>query len=115
MEAPEGVPPPQQVMLGHGEDPLTAAMLAAAPPSEQKKMLGERLYPDLAGKITGMLLEIDIAKLMLEDQDLLKDKVEEAVAVPTKTTTTARREDPRAHFDSTKVPETPPQSPASGR
>lgn len=45
---------------------LTAAMLAAAPPEQQKQLLGERLFPlvagmqpDLAGKITGMLLEMD--------------------------------------------------------
>ena len=53
-------------------------------------MLGERLfpliqrmYPDLAGKITGMLLEIDNSELlhMLESQESLKAKVEEAVAV----------------------------------
>ena len=59
-------------------------MLAAAPPQEQKQMLGERLFPliqrmfpDLAGKITGMLLEIDNAELvhMLEDQNSLKGKV----------------------------------------
>merc|ERR1719309_151203 len=73
-----------------GQEPLTASMLAAAPPQEQKQMLGERLFPliqrmfpDLAGKITGMLLEIDNAELvhMLEDQASLKGKVEEAVAV----------------------------------
>ena len=60
-------------------------MLAAAPPQEQKQMLGERLFPliqrmfpDLAGKITGMLLEIDNAELvhMLEDQNSLKGKVD---------------------------------------
>jgi hypothetical protein len=41
-------------------------MLAAAPPEQQKQLLGERLFPlvanvqpDLAGKITGMLLEMD--------------------------------------------------------
>uniref|UniRef100_A0A8C3J3J1 PABC domain-containing protein n=1 Tax=Calidris pygmaea TaxID=425635 RepID=A0A8C3J3J1_9CHAR len=46
----------------HGQEPLTASMLAAAPPQEQKQMIGERLYPlihalhpSLAGKITGML------------------------------------------------------------
>merc|ERR1711934_304582 len=73
-----------------GQEPLTTAMLAAAPMQEQKQMLGERLFPliqrmfsDLAGKITGMLLEIDNAELvhMLEDQNSLKGKVEEAVAV----------------------------------
>lgn len=65
-------------------------MLADAPPHEQKQMLGERLfplihnmYPELAGKITGMLLEIDNSELlhMLEDQQSLRAKVEEAVAV----------------------------------
>ena len=67
------------------QEPLTATMLAAAPPQEQKQMLGERLFPliqrmfpDLAGKITGMLLEIDNAELvhMLEDQNSLKGKVD---------------------------------------
>jgi len=88
---PGGAPPPQQqAVLVQGQEPLTASMLAAAPPQEQKQMLGERLFPliqrmfpDLAGKITGMLLEIDNAELvhMLEDQNSLKGKVEEAVAV----------------------------------
>lgn len=73
-----------------GHEPLTPTMLAAALPAEQKQMLGERLfpliqrmYPDLAGKITGMLLEIDNSELlhMLEHGDSLKSKVEEAVAV----------------------------------
>merc|ERR1719458_1995815 len=66
MVAPGGAPPPQQAVLVQGQEPLTATMLAAAPPQEQKQMLGERLFPliqrmfpDLAGKITGMLLEID--------------------------------------------------------
>merc|ERR1719312_957948 len=85
-----GAPPPQQAVMIQGQEPLTASMLAAAPPQEQKQMLGERLfpliqrmYPDLAGKITGMLLEIDNAELvhMLEDQNSLKGKVEEAVSV----------------------------------
>lgn len=73
-----------------GQEPLTATMLAAAQPAEQKQMLGERLfpviesmYPQLAGKITGMLLEIDNSELlhMLEHNDSLKNKVDEAVAV----------------------------------
>lgn len=84
--------PMQQPQALHvsGQDPLTASMLAEAPPQEQKQMLGERLfplihgmYPDLAGKITGMLLEIDNSELlhMLESRESLKAKVEEAVAV----------------------------------
>lgn len=65
-------------------------MLAAAQPAEQKQMLGERLfplielmYPNLAGKITGMLLEIDNSELlhMLEHKESLNAKAEEAVAV----------------------------------
>lgn len=80
----------QQAVHIQGQEPLTATMLAAAPPQEQKQMLGERLfpliqrmYPELAGKITGMLLEIDNSELlhMLEHNESLKAKVEEAVAV----------------------------------
>lgn len=80
----------QQAVVITGQEPLTASMLAAAPPQEQKQMLGERLFPliqqshaDLAGKITGMLLEIDNSELlhMLENQQALKAKMEEAVAV----------------------------------
>lgn len=82
--------PPTQALHVQGQDPLTASMLAEAPPQEQKQMLGERLfplihnmYPELAGKITGMLLEIDNSELlhMLESRESLKAKVEEAVAV----------------------------------
>ena len=67
-----------------GQEPLTSNMLADAPPHEQKWMLGERLfpliynmYPDLSGKITGMLLEIDNSELlhMLESHESLKAKV----------------------------------------
>ncbi|XP_063156121.1 polyadenylate-binding protein 1-like [Candoia aspera] len=74
----------------HGQEPLTTSMLAAAPPQEQKQILGERLYPliharhpSLAGKITGMLLEIDNSDLllMLESPESLQSKIEEAVAV----------------------------------
>lgn len=84
------VPAVQPAVHVQGQEPLTATMLAAAPPQEQKQMLGERLfpliqnmYPDLAGRITGMLLEIDNSELlhMLESRESLKAKVEEAVAV----------------------------------
>ena len=70
--------------------PLTAAILAIVTPEEQKQMLGEtlfpriqRMYPELARKITGMLLEMDNAELlhMLEDGDSLKRWVEKAVVV----------------------------------
>jgi polyadenylate-binding protein len=87
---PVAQPPAQQAVIIQGQEPLTASMLAAATPSEQKQMLGERLFPlirnmhsELAGKITGMLLEIDNAELlhMLEHHESLKAKVEEAIAV----------------------------------
>uniref|UniRef100_F6XMP8 Polyadenylate-binding protein n=1 Tax=Ciona intestinalis TaxID=7719 RepID=F6XMP8_CIOIN len=80
----------QQAVHVQGQEPLTSSMLASAQPQEQKQMLGERLYPlieqshpDLASKITGMLLEIDNSELlhMLESRESLKAKVEEAVAV----------------------------------
>lgn len=82
--------PAQQAVHIQGQEPLTASMLADALPQEQKQMLGERLfpliqcmYPNLTGKITGMLLEIDNSELlhMLEHGESLKAKVEEAVAV----------------------------------
>ncbi|XP_065063096.1 polyadenylate-binding protein 4-like [Rhopilema esculentum] len=72
------------------QDPLTASSLANATPQEQKQMIGERLFPmvqefehHLAGKITGMLLEIDNTELlhMLESRESLHTKVEEAVQV----------------------------------
>ncbi|VDL72821.1 unnamed protein product [Nippostrongylus brasiliensis] len=59
---------------------------------EQKQLLGERIYALIdrlypghkdAGKITGMMLEIDNSELimMLQDLDLFKSKVEEASSV----------------------------------
>jgi len=73
-----------------GQPPLTTNMLASANPQEQKQMLGERLYPlisniypEWAGKITGMLLEIDNAELlhMLDSPESLREKVQEAFNV----------------------------------
>lgn len=90
------VPAPQQnpvqvnAVNVHGHEPLTAKMLAGADPQAQKNMLGERLYPLIermypneAGKITGMLLEIDNSEIlhMLEHPESLASKTEEAVAV----------------------------------
>lgn len=80
----------QQAIHIPGQEPLTAALLAGAPAPEQKQMLGERLFPlissmhaELAGKITGMLLEIDNSELlhMLESRTALEAKVDEAVSV----------------------------------
>merc|ERR1711983_354973 len=62
---------------------LTASALASASPEMQKNMIGERLYPlvhqtkpQLADKITGMLLEMDNSELLhlLENPEALQDK-----------------------------------------
>ena len=72
------------------EDVLNPSILAQASSADQKQILGERLFPlikqthpDLAGKITGMLLEIDNEELlhMLEFREALSAKVDEAVSV----------------------------------
>jgi polyadenylate-binding protein len=82
-------PPPQKVTVAKAPG-LTAAALAAAPPEMQKQMLGEALFPliaqrqpEQAGKITGMLLEMDNSELLhlLESPEALDSKVEEAVTV----------------------------------
>lgn len=41
------------------------------------------MYPDFAGKITGMLLEIDNSELLhiIDNRESLRAKVEEAIAV----------------------------------
>jgi polyadenylate-binding protein len=77
------------VMMPHME-PVDHSSLAQADPQTQKNMIGERLYPlvygqqpQLAPKITGMLLEMDNAELLglLEDPDGLRSKVDEALTV----------------------------------
>lgn len=64
---------PQGMPQGPGANGPSAQLeaLAAAPPSQQKQLLGEAIYPkiqvlqpELAGKITGMLLEMDNQELM---------------------------------------------------
>ncbi|KAL6145682.1 hypothetical protein ACLB2K_056367 [Fragaria x ananassa] len=73
-----------------GPEMLSSSMLAAASPEQQKQILGERLFPlvhkhkpDLASKITGMLLEMDNSELLLllESPESLAAKVGEAVQV----------------------------------
>ncbi|KAJ4403678.1 Protein phosphatase PP2A regulatory subunit B [Didymella pomorum] len=65
-------------------------VLNAAPVGQQKQMLGEALYPkihemqpELAGKITGMLLEMDNSELinLTSDDSALRAKVDEAMSV----------------------------------
>lgn len=60
--------PPREDAAAGG---LTPQGIAAVPPNQQKQMIGEALYPkiqaqqpELAGKITGMLLEMDNAELI---------------------------------------------------
>ncbi|XP_010908819.1 polyadenylate-binding protein 7 isoform X2 [Elaeis guineensis] len=69
---------------------MLSSMLAAASPQQQKQIIGEHLFPlvqkhkpDLAAKITGMLLEMDNSELLLllESPESLAAKVEEAVQV----------------------------------
>uniref|UniRef100_A0A5B7AK56 Polyadenylate-binding protein n=1 Tax=Davidia involucrata TaxID=16924 RepID=A0A5B7AK56_DAVIN len=69
---------------------MLSSRLAAASQEQQKQILGERLYPlvqnhkpDLAAKITGMLLEMDNSELLLllESPESLAAKVEEALQV----------------------------------
>lgn len=91
--------PPQQaagqpVQSANGappySEPLTLEMLTSATPQQQKQMLGEKLYPQiaekqptLAGKITGMLLEMDNPDILhlLESPEALSEQVDEALKV----------------------------------
>jgi len=84
-------PLPGQPPAVVGEVPsLTSAALANATPMEQKQMLGEVIYmkiansqPELAGKITGMLLEMENNELLqlLDSPDAMNSKVNEALTV----------------------------------
>jgi polyadenylate-binding protein len=93
MISPQMSAPQQQQsgssLPGIGE-PLDDQALASAPPQQQKNILGERLYPLIyvtqpsqAGKITGMLLEMDNAELLnlIESPDALAQKIDEALIV----------------------------------
>jgi polyadenylate-binding protein len=68
---------------------------------EQKQMLGEVIYmriattqPELAGKITGMLLEMDNVELLhlVESPDAMNAKVNEALAVLQEFTTSPKED-----------------------
>uniref|UniRef100_A0A672M2P3 Polyadenylate-binding protein n=1 Tax=Sinocyclocheilus grahami TaxID=75366 RepID=A0A672M2P3_SINGR len=62
---------------------LSYTCLFCFPSGERLFPLIQAMHPSLAGKITGMLLEIDNSELlhMLESHESLRSKVEEAVAV----------------------------------
>jgi len=60
---------------------MNTSSLANAPPGMQKQMLGEkifpmisRIHPEMAGKITGMMLEMDNSELLMliESPDQLR-------------------------------------------
>merc|ERR1719265_840347 len=81
---------PQQPQQQVGPTGLNASALANAPPQVQKQMIGEKLYPaiakyqpELAGKVTGMMLEMDNSELLmlLESETQMKRKVDEALLV----------------------------------
>jgi len=88
--APQQAAPAQPVPAPGPVD--FAAQLAAVPAEQQKMMLGERLFPliekhmevgDQAGKITGMLLDMDTPELLhlIESPEALRQKVVEAINV----------------------------------
>jgi len=87
----QAMPAAEQAVPGTGgPEPLTIKALAAAPEEARKQMIGERLFPLIkaqqpteAGKITGMLLEMDNGELLhlLESQGALKEKLDEAMMV----------------------------------
>ncbi|CAN6455965.1 unnamed protein product [Victoria cruziana] len=81
MEAPRPQPVPITTL---------ASALASASPEHRRMMLGEQLFPlveriehDHAGKVTGMLLEMDQTEVLhlIESPDALKAKVAEAIEV----------------------------------
>merc|ERR1719305_2226869 len=85
-------PRPMGMMPGAQPAPQgsNTSSLANAPPGMQKQMLGEkifpmisRIHPEMAGKITGMMLEMDNSELLMliESPDQLKAKVDEALRV----------------------------------
>lgn len=92
---PQQMPQPVEAMgamhvMPNMVQELDSNILASADPQTQKNMIGERLYPlvqqheqQRAGKITGMLLEMEISELLnlLESPEALQSKVREALMV----------------------------------
>lgn len=99
MPMQQGLPPQQMQMQQQQQMQANAApskldfsdaALASADPLTQKNMIGEHLYPlihehqpEQAGKITGMLLEMDNGELLnlIESPDALMSKIDEALHV----------------------------------
>lgn len=85
-----GGPGMGQPVQNMASQPLTSSLLAKAPEERQRQMIGERLFPlvqarqpEKAGKITGMLLEMDNTELLhlLESEKALEDNINEALQV----------------------------------
>lgn len=83
------IPTPDMLAM---PEPLSPGRLAHASPEDRKQMLGDALFPLIhaqqptqSAKITGMILESteDTTELLhlLENQQLLSEKIEEAVGV----------------------------------
>ncbi|KAJ4416822.1 Protein phosphatase PP2A regulatory subunit B [Gnomoniopsis sp. IMI 355080] len=85
-----GPPAPMGVPGDLNSTSLLQNQLANAAPGAQKQLLGEAIFPkiqviqpELAGKITGMLLEMDNQELvnLIDDDAALRAKVDEAMNV----------------------------------
>jgi polyadenylate-binding protein len=86
---------------GESKQVINSAMLASMPMEQQKRFLGENLFhlvqshssAQYAGKVTGMLLEMDNAELLhlLESPETLKERVDEAVTAINKAMSEADR------------------------
>jgi polyadenylate-binding protein len=95
MLPPQGMPGQNMMQMQMAPAPSASGdfsdeALASADPVTQKNMIGERLYPlirehqpEQAGKITGMLLEMDNGELLnlIESPDALMSKIDEALNV----------------------------------
>jgi len=90
---------PMPIQTGPVQQENLASKLSSATSQEQKQILGEHLYPLISnlckeehvGKITGMLLEMDNQELLLvlENPELLRERVSEATNVLLQSSTTA--------------------------
>ncbi|TVY89254.1 Polyadenylate-binding protein, cytoplasmic and nuclear [Lachnellula willkommii] len=91
-QAGRGMPPQMPGVPAGAEGGLSVlqSQLANVPQAQQKQLLGEALFPkiqvmqpELAGKITGMLLEMENPELvnLIEDESALRAKVDEALNV----------------------------------
>ncbi|OWB79612.1 hypothetical protein B5S32_g3841 [[Candida] boidinii] len=88
-----GKPEDQQSQQQQQQQGSLASMLPQFPPEQQKRMLGEELYPrvvatgkaqdpEAAGKITGMMLDMENSQILalLEDDEAFKTSFDEALA-----------------------------------